>query len=328
MRADRLVREILLLQNNGKMTSTQLAAELEVNVRTIVRDMESLSSAGIPVYAERGPRGGWRLSEGYRTDLTGMNSGEILALLLTASPSHFHDLGIEDQYHSAAHKLLAASPDPLRRDAEIARERLHIDGASWHPSKETVPHLPLIQEAVWAQMKLQIEYMKDSGTVTRRLCPLGIVAKGTIWYVVASSDGLDEEEIRTYRISRIATVTALPETFMRPVGFNLAEFWEQSTRQFKRNLPRYPARLLIREDVYLRLARERYVQIINTEPAASDHITAEVEFNTLDSACEIILSYGSRIQVLAPDELRRRIISDAAGILSNYEAESSSIREM
>jgi len=317
VRADRLLRLVLLLQNNGKMTSAEMAAELEVNTRTIVRDMEALSSAGIPVYAERGPQGGWRLTDGYRTNLTGMNSREVLSLLLAASPSLFRDLGIEDQHKSAASKLLAASSRPLRQDAEMARERLHIDGAGWHPSTETVPLLPVIQEAVWTDSKLVIEYAKDSGEVSRIVCPLGIVAKGTIWYLVAATDG-SEGEIRTYRVSRIRKAAPVHGSFVRPNGFNLAEYWDASTREFKSRLPIYPADLLVAKDAYSRLARERYVQVISSTDMGSSGTRLEVQFNTLDSACEIILGYGRRVRVLAPEELRARIIAEAAAILTGY----------
>ncbi|MNK27554.1 HTH domain protein [compost metagenome] len=317
MRADRLLSIVMLLQNNGKMTSARLAAELEVNVRTIVRDMESLSSAGIPVYSERGSQGGWCLSEGYRTNLTGMKSREVLALMLSASPALFKELGIEEDHKSASRKLFAASSEELRHDADLARQRLHIDGASWYPSKESVPLLPIIQEAVWTGHKLSIEYMKDTGIVKRLLCPLGLIVKGTIWYLAASEDS-NEGKVQTYRVSRICKVAATQDSFAYPEFFNLAEYWEQSTREFKCSLPRYPASLRIQEQIYPRFTRERFVKVLGSDSSHDDAIHAEVEFNTLESALTIILSYGRCIQVLAPAELREAVIQEANFILAEY----------
>ncbi|WP_433943550.1 helix-turn-helix transcriptional regulator [Paenibacillus sp. SN-8-1] len=323
MRADRLLNIVMLLQNNGKMTSAKLAAELEVNARTIVRDMESLSAAGIPVYSERGPQGGWCLSEGYRTNLTGLKSREVLALMLSASPALFKELGIEEDHKSASRKLFAATSEQLRHDADLARQRLHIDGAGWYPSKESVPLLPTIQEAVWAGHKLSIKYMKATGMEQRLLCPLGLIVKGTIWYL-AASEGSTENKVHTYRVSRINKVAAVHDTFSYPESFNLAEYWEQSTREFRSNLPRYPASLRIEEEVYSRFTRERFVKVLGSESSPDDAIHAEVEFNTLESALSIILSYGRSIWVLAPAELRDAVIQEASTILAAYTHSHSS----
>lgn len=180
MRADRLLSILLLLQNNHKMSSRQLAEKLEVSERTIFRDIESLCSAGIPIHAERGAQGGWVLAEGYRTNLTGMSEHEISSLLISNYSTLLGDLGIQKHFDSAYQKLLSSTPDPIRKDAEITRQRIHIDGVGWHQSEEAFPWLSTVQESVWNQLKLDIVYKKDDATVTRIVHPLGLVAKRNV----------------------------------------------------------------------------------------------------------------------------------------------------
>jgi predicted DNA-binding transcriptional regulator YafY len=202
MRADRLLQIMLLLQTRGCLTSKELAARLEVSERTIFRDMEALSAAGVPVYAERGVQGGWKLAEGYRTDWAGLNKEEIVSLLAAKPHRHLSDLGWSPKFEAALLKLLASLSPTLRRDVEYARERLYVDGAGWHPSGEDVPLLPLLQEAVWAGRQLRLDYASGSGSGGMRMDhasgsgsgglrivhPLGLVLKGSLWYLVAIPD--------------------------------------------------------------------------------------------------------------------------------------------
>ena len=152
MRADRLVSILLLLQNQGKLTTRQLADKLEVAERTIMRDMEALSMAGIPVYAERGNQGGWQLAAGYRTTVTGMKAEEFTSLLISAHPGLQRDLGIEQHFDQAYQKLLAASSPAFKQSAEQMRQKIHIDGAGCHggQGEQACPYLTTAQEAVWA----------------------------------------------------------------------------------------------------------------------------------------------------------------------------------
>ncbi|MFS0728269.1 helix-turn-helix transcriptional regulator [Paenibacillus sp. 1P07SE] len=308
MRADRLLTILLLLQNRGRMTSRELADKLEVSERTIFRDMEALSAAGIPVYAERGSAGGWMLSEGYRTNLTGMKTEEILSLLLTNPSNLLDDLGIKEHFDAALQKLLAASPSAIKKNAEMVRQRMLVDGAGWHQSKESFEHLSTVQEAVWEERQLNIQYRRDEETVERIVNPLGIVAKRNVWYLIAESSG----DLRTYRISRLMGARMLEATFERPADFDLEQYWEQSTQQFKQNLPRYPARLRAHRKLHSRIGQERYAKIIGIGEAGQDSEWSEldVEFQTLGSACEIILSYGSLVEVLTPEELRAKVVSE------------------
>lgn len=314
MRADRLVSILLLLQNHGRMTAKDLAEKLEVSERTIHRDMEALCMAGVPVYAERGTNGGWALSEGYRTDLTGLKERELQSLLLVSPTMPLGDLGMRESFEAAWQKLLAATPETSRRNAEYVRQRIHIDGAGWHQSTETFPCLSTVQEAVWQERVLFIRYGRGTETVERTVRPLGLVAKRSTWYFVAQV----ENDLRTYRISRLVEAKILEESFVRPEDFDLSLYWEQSTAAFQASLPRYPAQIRIRESSLERLKQERYVQIKSTHPVDSEWVEADVQFHTLESACEMVLSYGASMKAIHPEELKARVIAEATAILALY----------
>lgn len=315
MRADRLLSILLHLQNHGRMTTRQLAEKLEVSERTIHRDMEALSASGVPVYAERGSAGGWALAEGYRSNLTGLKTDELQSLLLSSPSALLNDLGLREQYEHAFLKLLSALPQSVQQDAWHVRQRLHIDGAGWHESDESFPLLQTIQDAVWLTRKLWVRYQREDAVVERIVQPLGLVAKRSVWYLVAQVD----EDMRTYRISRFAEAKVLEESFVRPADFDLASYWEESTKQFKASLPRYPAVIRIREEILPRLKQERYIKIASVQTASKNGwMEADVEFHTLDSACTLVLGYGPAIEVLQPDELRTEVVASAAGILRLY----------
>ncbi|MGO4545966.1 helix-turn-helix transcriptional regulator [Paenibacillus sp. 2TAB23] len=324
MRAGRLIAIVLLMQNNGKMTSKALAEKLEVSERTIIRDMESLCEAGVPVYAERGLHGGWVLDGGYRTQLTGMHPDELISVLVASSTSLLGDLGISQQYEAAVQKLLAAAPDAVSRGAALVRQKIHIDGAGWHQLEESQPFLPLVQEAVWEERLLHIRYQRGEGVTDRTIRPLGLVAKRNIWYVVGEAAG----ERKTYRISKLLGAEMLEERFERPEGFDLAGYWEQSIGEFKQSLPKYPAVIALSDiSILARLAKERYVTVTETSPAdgPAGWLSAHVEFQAEQSAEEIILSYGSRLKVIWPDELRERVTKELSAALDSYTVQGNNL---
>ncbi len=303
------------------MTSRELADKLEVSERTVHRDMEALSAAGIPVVAERGSGGGWSLAEGYRTDLTGMKSKEMQSLLLAQPSSVLHDLGMTGVFEGAFRKLLASLPEALRQEAEVVRRRIHVDGAGWHEAAgEQVPSLPLVQEAVWAERTLRFRYRRGDGTESaeRIVCPLGLVAKNGIWYLVAAAD----DEVRTFRISRMSGAAMGDEPFERPEPFDLAAYWEESTARFKASLPRYPARIRVREEKLERLAAHRYVKLVKVSPANAGFAEAEAEFNTLESAVEILLGFGASVEAVEPAELRAAVLAEARAIVTRHAGKS------
>jgi predicted DNA-binding transcriptional regulator YafY len=317
MRADRLLSILLLLQVQRGMTARELAERLEVSERTIHRDMEALGAAGIPVVADRGAGGGWRLLEEYRTNLTGLNTAEIQALFLTQSPRLLADLGLEQAADAALIKLLAALPSISRRGAEYASQRIHVDVGGWRQSADDVSLLPVLQAAVWQERKIQLVYERgDGATVERLVDPLGLVAKGSLWYLIAAVEG----EIRTYRVSRVQGATVMEEPCVRPEGFDLAAYWERSSAQFKANLPRYPALLRVDPAILPRMRSEsRYARIEHEElPDDDGRVRVQMRFEGQHNACEYVLSYGTQIEVLEPPELRELVIRAAESIVAFY----------
>jgi predicted DNA-binding transcriptional regulator YafY len=321
MRADRLLSILLLLQVQRSMTARELAERLEVSERTIHRDMDALGAAGIPVVAERGAGGGWRLLEEYRTNLTGLNAAETQALFLSQSPRLLADLGLGKAADAALIKLLAALPAIARRGAEYASQRIYIDIGGWRQSADDVSLLPTIQAAVWQERKLQLVYGRGDGTIVERLVdPLGLVAKGSLWYLIAAVGG----DMRTYRVSRVQGATITEEPCERPVDFDLAAYWEQSSAQFKANLPRYPALLRVDPAILPRMRSEsRYARIEHADPPGDDGwVQLHMRFEVEHSACEYVLSYGTQIEVLEPPELRDLVVRSAEAIVAFYAGKS------
>jgi predicted DNA-binding transcriptional regulator YafY len=317
MRADRLLSIMLLLQVHKRVTSRELARRLEVSERTIHRDMDALGAAGIPIYAERGAGGGWALSEAYQTNLTGLNEAEIKALFLATPPNLLADLGLHQAADAALIKLLAALPAISRRDAEFARQRIHVDGAGWLRAREAVPSLPTVQEALWQDRKLSLTYQRgDDTTVERLVDPLGLVAKGSVWYLVAAVEG----SLRTYRVARIRAAEVIDQPCERPPDFDLATHWEQSSIEFRANLPRYPA--ILRADPAAlpalrapgRYARVEHIGAID----ANGWLRVAMLFEEEHNACEYVLSFGPRIEVLEPQSLRELVRREAEGIVALY----------
>jgi predicted DNA-binding transcriptional regulator YafY len=316
MRADRLLAILLHLQINRQMTARELAKRLEVSERTIHRDMEALSSAGVPVFAERGTGGGWFLPSSYQTKLTGLNEPEIQALFLSGSSTNLlSDLGLHHASESALLKLLVALPTLFRRDAEFARQRIHIDAAGWYSQKDDVPHLLTLQDALWQERKLLFSYQRTNTIVERQGDPLGLVAKGQTWYLVAQVEG----DLRSYRVSRILAAQVLTEPAERPESFDLAAFWEQSTLSFKANLPRYPVTLRTSPTILARLRQTRHYPITQEGlPDADGWVHLTMQFQVEFEAREYLLSHGPQIEVLEPLELREDILANAEGIVALY----------
>ncbi len=317
MRADRLLSILLLLQVHQRMTAGELAKRLEVSERTIYRDMEALNTAGVPVTAERGTGGGWELLESYRTNLTGLNQAEIQTLFLSTPSRLLSDLGLHQAAEAALIKLLAALPSIYRRDAEYVRQRIYVDAAGWHSSPEAVPLLLTLQEAIWQERKVYLCYQRgDKATVERLVDPLGLVAKGNMWYLIAAVEG----EIRTYRVSRVQAARVTDQPCMRPNDFDLAAYWEQSSAQFKANIPRYPVTIRMTQTALSRIyAAGRFIQVEPIDPPDEDGWSKlRLLFDIKEEACGYLLSFGSQIVVLEPQELREEIIHLARGVLASY----------
>jgi predicted DNA-binding transcriptional regulator YafY len=232
MRASRLLSLLLLLQNRGRMSAAQLAAELGVTARTVYRDVEALAAAGVPIYAEHGPTGGYRLMDGYRTRLTGLTADEAESLFLTGMPQPAAELGLGAQVAAAELKLMAALPTPYREASTRIRQRFHLDAPGWYREPDSVPHLLAVADALWQDQPIEVRYRRWSprpGEVTRRLHPLGLVLKAGVWYLIAARRG----QVRTYRVSSIVSLRPLRERFTRPDGFDLAAFWKAHVERYE-----------------------------------------------------------------------------------------------
>lgn len=321
MRADRLLSILMLLQVQQRVTTRDLARRLEVSDRTIHRDMDALGAAGVPIVAERGVGGGWALLAEYRTRLNGLNEAEVRALFLAQPSRVLNDLGLRQAADAALLKLQAALPGGARRDAEHARARLHIDGAGWGQSAEAVPLLPAIQEATWHDRQLRLSYRRsDDSLVERVVGPLGLVAKGSIWYLIAAVD----DTIRTYRVARVQSAEPTGELYARPPDFDLAAYWEQSKAEFKANLPQYSATLRVDSASYEYIRTVgRYARVVSAGPADdAGHMRVEMLFEGLHSACEYVLGFGPRIEVLAPVALRDLVLATARQVVAVYDQRS------
>ena len=318
MRASRLVNLLLLLQNRGQLTAGELARELEVSERTIYRDVDALASAGIPIYAERGPHGGVRLVEGYRTRLTGMTGDEAGALFLSGIPGPAAELGLGTVMTAARLKVLAALPTERRSRASRLVERFYLDATAWFRPGDTVPHLPALAEAVWEGFRARITYDRGDAMVERLVEPLGIVLKGGTWYLVGRRDG----EIRTYRVARVGSVE-IGDRFERPDTFDLEAYWVESSAAWERDVPRLEV-------------------VVRVDPAFLDDLAGQLGGDVVDDAERLeghdpegwarlrlrltyphdapgrLLGLGSHLEVVEPAEVRQRVVALAGGVLARH----------
>jgi len=319
MRASRLVNVLLLLQTRSRMTAAELAAELEVSVRTIYRDVEALAEAGVPIYAERGPHGGVRLVDGYRTRLTGLTAEEAEAVFLSGLPGPAAALGLGTVVAAARLKVMAALPPELRARAGRVAERFHLDAPGWFQRAEEVAHLETLAGAVWDSHRLRIRYRRGErgGVVDRDIDPIGLVLKGGIWYLVARAG----TSFRTYRVSRVEAVEVLEERFDRPEGFDLADHWEHSTAAYERELDRVHLTVRVaadRLDAFADVAGSRVMSgaiRLDDEP---DHVRLRVAFDWADEAIYAALRMGANAEVLEPEWLRESIVKRARAVVERY----------
>jgi predicted DNA-binding transcriptional regulator YafY len=310
-----LVALLLLLQHRGRVTASELAETLEVSVRTIYRDLEALSAAGVPVYAEPGRNGGCQLVDGYRTRLTGLTAKEAEALFMAGVPGPVGELGLGTVLGAAQLKLLAALPKELADRATVTRQRFHLDAPAWFKSGRNEPQLAAIATAVWEDRRIRMRYRASGAAdvATRELDPYGLVLKAGTWYLVARRDG----EMRTYRVSRVESIEMLDEQFERPTEFDLAAHWGEAVTYFETNAPAVDTTLLATTRGFAslqRMARVGNRAVRSHEELADERVQCVVAFESLDDAYYDILSLGTEVEVLEPAELRERI-ADMAGAL-------------
>jgi predicted DNA-binding transcriptional regulator YafY len=290
MRATRLVSLLLLLQTRGQLTAAEISSALEVSVRTVHRDVESLAAAGVPVEAVRGPAGGYRLAGGYRTRLTGLTGDEAEALFAAGVTGPVAELGLGGELAAARLKLLAALPSELQERATRAQRLFHLDARGWFRAEDSVPHLPELAAAVWRGCRVRIRYRERNRVVQRTIDPLGLVLKAGAWYLVAHRVA----GMRVYRVSRVVSVRPLEETCERPDGFELSSYWQDWSRNFEQSLPRIEVKVRGRKG-------ER-----------------TMTFESLEEARRELLRYGAGLEVLDPPELRERLAATAREVADLY----------
>ncbi|MEU4113916.1 WYL domain-containing protein [Kitasatospora sp. NPDC028055] len=325
MKADRLLSILLLLQTRGRVPATELAERLEVSVRTIYRDVESLSAAGVPVFTERGRHGGINLLPGYRTDVTGLTADEARALFVLSAQGAHSDLGLDGALGSALRKVMAALPAPHRPAAERVSERILVDPARWMQNPQagtgSPPDLGELQYAVFADRRLRLRY-RHSGTpapVEYTVDPYGLVNKAAVWYLVADLHG----EPRLFRADRVLAAETAEEAVRRRAGVTLGEVWAALREQVERLPKDVPVRVRVRRgrlDMFLRIhggrvtavppetgggATEEWVELAMAFPAAA--------------AVRALLAFGAEVEVLGPPAARRELARAAAEALRLYQ---------
>lgn len=317
MRAQRLLSILMLLQVNRRVTARELARKLEVSERTILRDMDTLSSCGIPVYAERGVGGGWSLLEEYQTKLTGMSAEEVQSLFVSRTTRLMGDLGLKQSADAAWTKLQAALPARVRSQADFVRQRVLIDTRGWRSPSEPASSLPILLDALCRDRRVHFTYDSVvSGTSVKTVDPLGLVARGSTWYLIANRG----PESRTYRVSRIRKVRVLGAAARRPKDFDLADSWERSVTEFREKLPQYKATFLAKPTV-MRWIRYRGWRLEEEKPEGT-RVRVRIRFDEEEEALQFSVSFGADVEVVDPIQLRAKARDVALGILRLYERDA------
>ncbi|HXM44638.1 MAG TPA: YafY family protein [Bryobacteraceae bacterium] len=318
MRADRLLSILLLLQVHRRVTARGLAKRLEVSERTILRDMDALSGVGVPVVAERGAGGGWSLLEGYRTTLTGLSAAEIRSLFLARPPRLMADLGLGPQADAALIKLQASLPAGSRQHADFARQRILVDSRGWRDPAESVACLPVLLDALWRERLVRFIYNRVMGEPGERIAhPLGLVAKGSTWYLVARAEPLQDDP-HTYRVSRIRDAAILDRPTQHLGGFDLAAYWDRSAAEFREKLPRYYATFLASRGV-MQWVRYRGWRLEEEAVAADGQsVRVRLRFDVEEEAVQFALSFGGQIEAIEPPALRAKIVAGANATLARH----------
>jgi predicted DNA-binding transcriptional regulator YafY len=323
MLASRLLSILILLQTRGRMSATELAREFGVAIRTIHRDVDQLSAAGIPVYAERGRSGGFRLLDGYRTELTGLTDSEAESLFLAGLPGPAAQLGLADILSAASLKLMAALPAAVQPRAQRIAARFHLDPVPWFRGADSLPSLPTIARAVWSEQIIKLRYRRagQSDAQPRQLAPLGLVLKGGIWYLVAQRGGI----IRTYRAANIQDAEICDEPFTRPKNFDLAEYWQLSSRDYEAGVYRERAdvRLSPKAMHMLELFGPQATQsAVKTagKPDRNGWVRCTLPLESIEFGARELLRLGAGVEVVGPPALRAQIARTVLEIAAIYSA--------
>ena len=319
MRAERLVSMLVLLQARGGASAAALAREFAVSVRTVYRDVDALSSAGVPIYCEPGRNGGVRLHEHYRARLTALTPAEARALPLAGLAHAAHDLGLANEATAAQMKLLASLPASSGQLAARIAQRFHVDPVPWYQRAEHIDCLQELAAAVWGDRQVEVSYRSWRRGIRRRLSPLGLVQKGGLWYLVARAGGSD----RTYRVASIERLKVLDAPVRRPPHFDLATCWKSWSGEFESRLASERARVRISDEgrKVLRAVAGAAAHAVEStaRPCGRDGwVEAEMPVEAPDEAARQLLRLGAEIEVLGPAALRKTLLREARRIVALY----------
>jgi predicted DNA-binding transcriptional regulator YafY len=311
VKADRLVSLLLLLQSAPRRTARELAERLEVCERTIYRDVDALSAAGVPVYAERGPEGGISLADGYRKALLHFGEDEVRALFISGS-AILADLGLGANLDRALEKLRGGFSDVQRKAAEKARGRIHIDQRRWYQSDPPVDRLALLRRAVWDDRRLEVSYEdRQRARTTRAVDPYGLVSKAGVWYLIARTN----EGYRSFRVDRMNDVRETDTRFERDPSFDLNVHWRETAAQLQGQT---------RFSVTMRISDDAAEMITNYWPSTWVERDGErllrVEFTSRDAAIHHLFSWGEQAELVEPFELCDAVLARARAVCERYES--------
>lgn len=319
MRASRLLTILMILQTRGRTSAEKLAEELEVSVRTVYRDIDQLSAAGVPVYAETGRNGGFALLDGWKTRLNGLTAPEARALFFSGLPGPAGELGLGDEAAAAELKLLAALPADWQAEARRMSSRFHLDPRGWFQPGHKPEFLKVVAEAVWSETRLSMRYQSWKDVRDRVIEPLGLVLKGGVWYAVAQREGT----ARTYKLSQILALTPTDEKFTRPKDFDLPAYWEESTRQFERDI--YVGTATVRANVVgrrklrdLSETMRRAIEALDLVPDEEGWAEFTIPVEEPVWASHELTRVGPDVEVLEPAELRELVIANVEKLARRY----------
>jgi predicted DNA-binding transcriptional regulator YafY len=322
MKASRLLSIMMMLQTRGRMTAPALAEALEVSERTILRDIDQLSTAGVPIWGDRGRNGGFQLREGWSTDLTGLTEAEAQALFLAGLPGPATELGLDAMATSARLKVIASLPAESREQADRVASRLHVDMVDWYQAQETPAFLREAADAVWGAYRIEVTYESWRGLSHRALEPLGLVLKGGAWYLVAKVVGKPDPS--TFRLANIHELKRSSRRFKRPSRFDLAKHWRAAMVKYEAELYRMTAHIAVSPRGERWLANAR----VKTAPLPSDDSridtppgwkTLIMPIESIDQGVRKLLAYGAEVKIVGPQALKDRFIVELSRLQTLYE---------
>jgi predicted DNA-binding transcriptional regulator YafY len=305
MRADRLLAIMLLLQTRGKLTTSALAQELEVSRRTILRDVEALSMAGVPIYAEGGHGGGIALDEKYRTTLTGLTEAEVRSLFIASNTQLLGEVGLDQAAESLLRKLLAALPASHQPAVDHIRQRIYIDPVWWWHDGQPLPYWAELQEAVYQDRCIRVLYENYNGEIAERVLePYSLVSKSSSWYLVAKRQG----QLRTYRITRLRALTLLDTSFVRDPDFDLITYWHEHLAEFIAAFSEYECTLRVHPDRanFVRWLTPGRSQLLATD--ADGWTTVRLQLESAELAKMLVFGLGSQGEVIEPQGLKEEVL--------------------